>query len=129
MSGMPRRRLRKSKEEMEGWKVGRYLSEDQRIIPTEQEIDQGEYPFPPEYFNLDPMSAPSSFDDSTPKLEVAKLPRYTQIASPVILPGPAPASTMTPQRLWHTPIEGCDYPDAWHSENSTGWSEACLSSL
>lgn len=114
---------------MEGWKVGRYLSEDQRTIPSEQEVDQGEYPFPPEYFNLDLMSAPSSFDDSTPKLEVAKLPRYTQTASPVILPGPDSRSAISTsnRRLWHTPIEGCDYPDAWHSEQSVGWSETCLS--
>ncbi|GAA5977023.1 hypothetical protein JCM5350_007531 [Sporobolomyces pararoseus] len=133
MAGMPRRRARKSRNEMEGWKIGQYTSEDERILPHERASETNKYPWPPKYFYLDPMSAPSSFDVSKPKLEVSTLPRYARTAQPVELPGPPSKALFPPSpvssRLWHEQIVGCEYPDTWNSLNSTNWSKACLSAF
>ncbi|GAA5909543.1 uncharacterized protein JCM6883_003985 [Sporobolomyces salmoneus] len=130
LSSMPRRRLRKAPGEMEGWKIGRYQSESQREIPSEQESDQGRYPWPPPYFNLDPMSAAASFDEENPKLPVDTLPRYQRTAKPVVLPGlPTTTALNTTRGLKdrYAPIEGCEYPDTWGLGNKTaGWNERCL---
>ncbi|GAA5948538.1 hypothetical protein JCM3765_004915 [Sporobolomyces pararoseus] len=130
MAGMPRRRARKSQGEMEGWKIGHYTSEDQRILLKEANDDTTKYPWPPKYFYFDPMSAPSAFDLSKPKLEVSTLPRYSQTAKFVELPGPPSKAlfhSSTSSRFWHEPILGCEYPDTWNSLNTTRWSEVCLS--
>jgi glucan 1,3-beta-glucosidase len=129
MAGMPRRRMRKPPGEMEGWKVGRYDSQGrQKVVPTDEENDSARYPWPPKYFLLDPMSAPASFDEMNPKLEVARLPRYAETTTSFSLPGPPPSFTLdSPKGSWHVPVAGCDYPETWNSANSTGWSETCLS--
>ncbi|GAA6009550.1 hypothetical protein JCM11491_003600 [Sporobolomyces phaffii] len=126
---MPRRRSRKARETMEGWKVGRYLAESQRSVPSSGGPDPERYPWPPEYFNIDPMSAPASFDAANPKLRVEDLPRYRRTAAPVVLPGPTSLSHQPNHHaagMWYAPIEGCRYPDTWASGNATSWSKECV---